>query len=279
MNDTMIDSGRHPLSGGCPPDWASGWGEDRFGVFTTFTVGDVSQTMRWIPPGRFRMGSAKDEPERNDSEGPQHEVTIAQGFWLFDTACTQKMWMAVMDDNPARFQDDVRNPVERVSWNDAHAFLARINERIPGLALTLPSEAQWEYACRAGTTTPFSFGATITPDQVNYNGKFPYLGGVKGVYRQETVPVGRLPPNPWGLYEMHGNVSEWCADAAHSNYDGAPIDGTAWTESERAADAMRVLRGGSWSDDARAARSACRLWLRPDVRYDDLDFRCACVQP
>ena len=128
-------------------------------------------------------------------------------------------------------------------------FLATLNDLVPGLAAVLPSEAQWEYACRAGTTTPFSFGETITPEQVNYNGNYPYRGGTKGLYRQETVPVGSLPANPWGLYEMHGNVWEWCAEAWHHSYEGAPFDGSAWVEadvSRPACCAAALVRRREW---------------------------------
>ncbi|MCB1768240.1 MAG: formylglycine-generating enzyme family protein, partial [Candidatus Competibacteraceae bacterium] len=199
--------------------------------------------MRWIEPGVFQMGSPENEPERLSDEGPQHPVTIGQGFWLFDTACTQALWEAVMGKSPSRFKGDDR-PVENVRWNDCQDFIKRLNERLSGLDPTLPSEAQWEYACRAGTTTPFSFGDNITPEQVNYNSNYPYAGGKKGRYRQETVPVASLPPNPWGLYEMHGNVWEWCQDHWHDNYRGTPGNGSAWEDRDVGAD--RVLRGGSW---------------------------------
>lgn len=144
-------------------------GSDRFGLWSEIAIESsqgepVIQCLRWIPPGRFWMGSPKDEPERWDDEGPQHRVTISQGFWLFDTACTQVLWQAVMGSNPSAFKGADR-PVETVSWNDCQDFLKRLNERLPGLDLSLPTEAQWEYACRAGTTTPFSFGANITPER------------------------------------------------------------------------------------------------------------------
>jgi formylglycine-generating enzyme required for sulfatase activity len=222
------------------------------------------------------MGSPKDEPERSNDEGPQHPVTIGQGFWLFDTACAQALWEAVMGENPIRFKGEDRRPAENVSWNDCQTFLKQLNERLPGLDLSLPSEAQWEYACRAGTTTPFSFGANITPDQVNYNGHYPYAGGKKGLYRQQTVPVASLPPNPWGLYEMHGNIYEWTQDHWHGNYGGAPTDGSAWVDSD--ASANRVLRGGYWGNAARVVRAAYRLALHPDGRYRSHGFRCARVR-
>ncbi len=275
-----FDPLRQALAEGHPPDWASGWGEDRHGVFVEFTLGEVTQRLRWIPAGWFMMGSPEDEPERDEDEGPQHEVIFKQGFWLFDTACTQALWQAVMGENPSHFKGERNLPVERVSWNDVQTFLSRINERIPGLELTLPSEAQWEYACRAETTTPFSFGDNITPKQVNYDGNLPYIGGAKGEYREKTVPVATLPSNPWGFYEMHGNVWEWCADEWHDSYQGAPNDDRAWMTAESRPDGVRrVVRGGSWNDNARNARSAFRYWGPPDVRYDALGFRCSRVHP
>ncbi len=262
------------------PAWADALGRDRFGLWTAITVEPedggppVTQRLRWIPPGRFLMGSPEDEPERSDNEGPQHEVTLSRGYWLFDTACPQALWRAVMDKNPSHFKDDARLPVDSVGWQDVQGFLSRINARAPGLDLSLPTEAQWEHACRAGTATPFSFGATITPEQVNYDGNFPYAGGAKGLYRKRTVPVGSLPPNPWGLHEMHGNVWEWCADGKR-DYTAQPETDPRGPES---ADAERVLRGGSWNYDARYARAAFRLRFHPDDRYGSIGFRCARVQ-
>lgn len=260
---------------GQPPSWADDWGTDKYGHWVTFSVEGVTQKMRWIEPGAFLMGSPADESERSESEGPQHLVMIHQGFWLFDTTCTQALWEAVIGENPSWFKG-AKRPVENVSWNDCQTFLKQINESLSGLDLTLPSEARWEYACRAGTTTPFSFGVTITPEQVNYNGNNPYVGGNKGLYRQETVPVASLPPNPWGLYEMHGNVREWCQDHWHSNYRGAPNDGSAWEG--RDAGANRVLRGGSWFHVASLVRAAVRIARHPDFRRSDIGFRCARVR-
>ena len=263
-----------------PPLWADDWGTDEHGHWVTFSITDqqgnkITQRMRWIAPGTFLMGSPENEPERFGDEGPQHQVTISQGFWLFDTACTQALWQAVMGSNPSRFNGADR-PVENVSWNNCQDFLKKLNERLPGLDLSLPTEAQWEYACRAGTTTPFSFGANITPEQVNYDGNYPYAGGQKGLYRQETVPVASLPPNRWGLYEMHGNVLEWTQDHWHDNYRGAPTNGSAWVDA--GAGANRVIRGGSWNDYARGVRAAYRYWLDPGDRNFNLGFRCARVQ-
>ncbi len=265
---------------GQPPPWADkeGWGTDEYGHWVTFSVENkqgskVTQKMRWIEPGTFLMGSPENEPERVDWDGPQHSVTISRGFWLFDTACTQALWEAVMGDNPSRFKG-AKHPVETVSWYQCQDFLQRLNQRLPGLDLVLPSEAQWEYACRAGTTTPFSFGSNITPEQVNYNGNFPYADGETGRDRQETVPVASLPPNPWGLYEMHGNLWEWCRDGRRDYGKESVVDPLGPVDDG----GDPVLRGGSWVYDARFVRAACRSWGRPDLRSYDFGFRCARVQ-
>jgi sulfatase modifying factor 1 len=161
-----------------PPSFASAWGDDAFGLWAEFRKEtldgeSVVQNFRWIEPGAFLMGSPVDEPERLDSEGPQHEVTISHGFWLADTACTQALWQAVMGDNPSYFKDDPQQPVEQVSWHRVQNFLRELEKLLPGCRADLLSEAEWEYACRAGTTTPFSFGANINPQQVNYVGDDP----------------------------------------------------------------------------------------------------------
>jgi sulfatase modifying factor 1 len=246
-----------------------GVGVDEFGLYAEFSVKGVSQRCRWIAPGTFPMGSPPDEPSRSDDE-TLHEVTLSRGYWLADTACTQALWQAVMGENPSFFQDDPAQPVEQVSWEVVHTFLDRLNALVPGLDAGLPSEAQWEYACRAGTTAPFSFGRNITPEQVNYHGNYPYAGAEKGLYRERTVAVGSLPPNPWGLYEMHGNVWEWCADWHGPYPDGSQIDPAGPPDGS-----WRVLRGGSWRDDARLCRSAFRSGYPPDEAYHNIGFRLA----
>jgi len=262
------------------PSWAEAWGWDDYGAWAQFSVqaadgGQATQRLRWIEPGSFTMGSPPDEPERYADEGPQHPVRFAEGFWLFETACTQALWQVVMGGNPSRFKGAER-PVEQLSWDDAQRFIAALNARVPGLALGLPSEAQWEYACRAGTTTPFAFGANVVPEQVNYEGDHPYVGGAKGLDRGETVPTKSLPPNLWGLYEMHGNVWEWVQDRWHVDYRGAPGDGSVWESSN--AGAGRVIRGGSWRGTARRCRCASRVQYAPEDCGDVLGFRCARVQ-
>ncbi len=257
-----------------PPTWASEWEEDaEWGLAATLNLNGVRQTFRWIQPGTFLMGSPEDERQRNAERETQHEVTLTRGYWLADTACTQALWQAVMGDNPSEFKDDPANPanpVERVSWDDVQTFLDRLNELVPGLVADLPSEAQWENACRAGTTTPFSFGDNITPAQVNYNGEFPYADGKKGQFRERTVPVKSLPPNPWGLYEMHGNVWEWCADWFGNYPQGPQIDPSGPPEG-----VGRVLRGGSWFSFGRYCRAADRGRRVPGYRDDSIGFRLA----
>lgn len=238
------------------PPWASASGSDEYGRFVEIAVGGLSQRFRWLEQGSFAMGSPTSERERSDDE-VQHPVTLSRGFWLADTACTQALWQAVTGANPSQFTDDPRNPAENVTWDDVQAFIAELNRRLPGLQARLPSEAEWEYACRAGTKTPFSFGENITPEQVNYDGNHPYVGGEKGEYRQRTVPVGSLPPNAWGLYEMHGNVREWCADWYAAYPTGDQLD----PQGPQTGD-IRVLRGGSWADMGRRVRSATRSWIK-----------------
>jgi formylglycine-generating enzyme required for sulfatase activity len=252
-----------------PADWASAWGEDEYGLWLALDFRGARQVFRWIAPGSFLMGSPKDEPERGSNE-TQHPVTLTQGYWLADTACTQALWQAVMGENPSRFQDDQDNPVEKVSWNEVQGFLQRLNTAVPGLNAVLPTEAQWEYACRAGTATPFAFGANITPEQVNYDGNYPYADGAKGLYRQKTVPVRALPCNDWGLYQMHGNVWEWCRDWYGDYPAGEAIDPLGLEQGER-----RVLRGGSWIYDGGDARSAYRIRYEPDIRHVYIGFRLA----
>ena len=174
-----------------PANWAVEWGEDGFGLFMVLEVKGVQQRFRWLLPGTFLMGSPEGEPERWNGE-TLHRVTLSQGFWLADTACTQALWQAVTGENPSSFNEDGNNPVENVSWHDAQAFNLKLNSLFPELAARLPTEAEWEYACRAGTVTPFSFGENITPEQVNYNGNHPYNNGPKGLYQGKNR-AGKIP--------------------------------------------------------------------------------------
>ncbi|WP_427501027.1 formylglycine-generating enzyme family protein [Methylomonas sp. MED-D] len=268
----MTDPARFPDP--FPPPFASAWGDDRFGLWAAIEVdggdvGIVTQMFRWIEPGTFLMGSPDGELERSSDEGPQHPVTISQGFWLADTACTQALWLAVMGNNPSAFNDDPNRPVERVSWLDVQTFLEKLQALLPDCQVDLPSEAEWEYACRAGTATPFSFGANITPSQVNYAGHYPYAGGEPGEYRKRTVPVKTLPANPWGLYEMHGNVYEWCKDGRREYSAQAQTDPLGPTGQDQS----RVIRGGSWGGIAWGSRSAIRNALQPGSASSHLGFR------
>ncbi|MBC8553284.1 MAG: formylglycine-generating enzyme family protein, partial [Candidatus Brocadiales bacterium] len=206
----------------------------------------------WINPGRFSMGSPSNE-ENRDSDESQHTVKITQGFWLGKYEITQGEWKKVMGSNPSKFKNCGKNcPVEQISWEDVQEYIKKMNRQGNG-KFRLPTEAEWEYAARAGTSTPFSFGATIRPDQVNYDGNYPYGKAAKGKYRKKTVRVGSLPANAWGLHEMHGNVWEWVED-----WYGDYPTGTVTNPRGPASGSFRVPRGGSWSNNAGYCRSACR---------------------
>ncbi len=242
------------------PAWACDWGRDRYGHFARIDVAGVRQTLRWIPPGCFLMGSPEDERDRFDDEGPQHQVTLTRGFWLSDTACTQALWLAVLGgENPSRFSGDPERPVEKVSWNEVTGrFLPGLQRRLGAeVEAVLPTEAEWEYACRAGTKTAYSFGEAFEPSRANVNSK-------------ETVPVKAYPPNPWGLYQMHGNVREWCADDGRP-YGAGPVTDPAGDR----AGAGRALRGGAWRSVPGGARSAFRGGSRRGDRFDSTGFRFA----
>jgi formylglycine-generating enzyme required for sulfatase activity len=264
---------RYPLR--FPPPFADAWGDDRFGLWADWRIGEsdaLVQRLRWIEPGSFQMGSPESEPEREVREGPQHLVTLTHGFWLADTACTQNWWAAILAKNPSGFSGNGSLPVEQVSWDDVQEFLSRIHKLLPeGCEAVLPTEAEWEYACRAGTMTPFSFGKQIHTTVVNYDGNYPYAGGARGKCRAKTVPVKRLPPNPWGLYEMHGNVWEWCADPLRAYSAEPQIDPRGQDE----LGAQRAIRGGSWLINAGRARSTYRRAIGPGSRGDNLGFRFA----
>ena len=266
---------------------AATWGYTE--LLTRETGEEIGLDMVAIPGGSFRMGAPKSEPESMDEERPQHEVTL-QPFYLGRYAVTQVQWREVagyhpinpidqdLDPEPSRFKGDNR-PVERVSWDDAQEFCRRLSAKT-GKTYRLPRGAEWEYACRAGTTTPFHFGETITTELVNYDGTYTYNNGSKGEYRKATVDVGCFPANDWGLHEMHGNVWEWCEDGWHiTTYMGmsAPVDGSAWSEADQTAE--KLLRGGSWSYAPRYCRSAVRLNYSRDFRVSVVGFRVCCIPP
>jgi formylglycine-generating enzyme required for sulfatase activity len=233
---------------------------------------DLNLEMVYIPGGKFMMGD-----DERDSEKPIHEVTI-QPFYLGKYAVTQEQYEAVMGKNPCGFKG-AKRPVEIMSWHDAVEFCQKLSKKT-GKEYRLPREAEWEYACRAGTTTPFHFGATITPDLVNYDGNYPYGKPVMRLYtiptREEITEVGTFPPNAFGLYDMHGNVWEWCSDRWHENYEQAPPDGSSW---EIGTDDKRVQRGGSWYKDAVDCRSANRGRNSAGAFFRDYGFRVALVLP
>ncbi|NER38650.1 MAG: formylglycine-generating enzyme family protein [Oscillatoria sp. SIO1A7] len=222
-----------------------------------------------IPGGTFMMGSPDSEKDSDSDEKPQHRLRVP-GFFMGKYQVTQAQWQAVMGNNPSYFKGEDL-PVELITWYNAEKFCKELSQKT-GRAYRLPSEAEWEYACRAGTTRPFHFGATITTDLANYNGNYTYEREPRGKYREQTTPVGSFPANAFGLYDMHGNVWEWCQDAWHDNYQGAPTDGTARVANKQSGD-LRILRGGSWFSLPGHCRGACRNDNGPIFRRWDSGFR------
>jgi formylglycine-generating enzyme required for sulfatase activity len=226
----------------------------------TIAISDrIPLEMIAIPNGKFWMGSP--DGEGSDDEKPRHKVTIAP-FFMSKTPITQAQYQALMNKNPSSFKGEKR-PVEKVSWWDAIAFCEMLSKQCDR-KITLPSEAQWEYACRAGTETPFYFGQTISTEQANHS-----------FNKSSTSDVGIFPANKFGLYDMHGNVWEWCLDHWHGNYKGAPIDGSAWLTNDK--NASRLLRGGSWFNYPDRCRSAYRARNSPDDLHNGISFRVVCV--
>ncbi|MEM8637712.1 MAG: SUMF1/EgtB/PvdO family nonheme iron enzyme [Cyanobacteria bacterium P01_G01_bin.54] len=242
-----------------------------------FDLGNgVTLEMVAISGGTFIMGAPESEAESRDRERPQHEVTVP-AFWMGKYEVTQAQYEAVVGENPAQFRGSNR-PVEKVSWNKAQTFCQKLSTQT-GQKFRLPSEAEWEYACRAGTTTPFYSGETITTDQANYDGNSTYGNEPKGKYREQTTDVGSFPPNAWGLYDLHGNVWEWCEDVVHESYEGAPTDGSAWLAGYENDNRFPVLRGGSWLDFPGACRSAFRFFYSRDLSVGNVGFRIVCDPP
>jgi formylglycine-generating enzyme required for sulfatase activity len=271
-------------------------------VFHEELGGAERLTMVRIPAGSFRMGSAEQEPGRHANEGPLHTVSLAE-FLIGQTPITQAQWRAVarwqerpgerwgreLNPKPAKFQGEEarllagagemntdERPVERVSWEDAIEFCSRLSQRTKR-NYTLPSEAQWEYACRAGSSTSFHFGPTLTPELANYDGNYVYGNGPKGTYREQTIDVASFPANGWGLHDMHGSVWEWCEDHWHESYNFAPGDDQPWLIPAAAADELRLLRGGSWYGLPRFCRSAYRYYHPPGARNIYFGFRVCCL--
>ncbi|MFA5258000.1 MAG: SUMF1/EgtB/PvdO family nonheme iron enzyme, partial [Opitutales bacterium] len=240
-------------------------------------VPDCGIEMVWITAGTFLMGSPEDEAERSSDE-TQHSVTISKGYWLGKYVVTQAQWQAVMGNNPSFFSGAGGNaPVEQISWDDAMEFCRKLTEkeraaeRIPlGYEYSLPTEAQWEYACRAGTKTPFHYGSSLDSGMANFDGDKPYGNGAKGEARGKTSTVGLFKPNAWGLYDMHGNVWEWCID-----WFGDYPPGSATDPVGLATGTSRSFRGGCWFYGANYCRSAFRNRGSPDIRFSDLGFRLA----
>jgi formylglycine-generating enzyme required for sulfatase activity/uncharacterized caspase-like protein len=229
----------------------------------------ITLDMVQIPGGSFKMGSPESEKGRSQNESPQHEVNVP-GFSMGKFVVTQEQYQQIMGKNPSSFSG-AKRPVEKVSWNDAVEFCQKLSQQT-GREYRLPSEAEWEYACRGGTTTPFHFGETITTDLANYNGTYTYASEPKGKNLQETTDVGSFPPNAFGLYDMHGNVWEWCQDDWHDNYSNAPKDGSVWTSQSGI---TKLLRGGSWSSDPGYCRSAFRYNYGLDLS-NAIGFRVVC---
>jgi formylglycine-generating enzyme required for sulfatase activity len=246
--------------------------QGRAEFFTEDLGNNVVLEMVAIPGGKFFMGSPENESERSSDESPQHTVTI-QPFFMGKFPVTQSQWAAVaalgkvnidLDSKPSNFKG-ANLPVEQVSWDNAVEFCARLSNQT-GKTYHLPSEAEWEYACRAGTTTPFYFGETITTDLANY-----------GEYYQQTTDVGKFPANPFGLFDMHGNTWEWCQDEWHKNYNNAPADGSVWM-SGNYSQHRRLLRGGTWYLNAWDCRSANRSSSARANRFSYVGFRVVVVR-
>jgi len=245
---------------------------------------NLGDTNKWayIPPGTFTMGSPNSEVDRQSNEGPQTEVTLTKGFWLGRYEVTQREYLAVAGTNPSYYTGDLDRPVERVSWHDATNYCARLTAqeqgagRLPGgWEYRLPTEAQWEYACRAGTTTRFSYGDDLNyyGDDLNYSRLTNYGWYIGNASR--THRVGEKLPNPWGLYDMHGNVWEWCLD----DWCAGSLPGGSVTDPQGpSSGSSRVDRGGGWSGVGQYCRSANRNRDSPSVTAGNLGFRVALVQ-
>ena len=244
---------------------------------------DIELEMVAIPAGTFTMGSPRSESGHDQDEGPQHQVNVP-AFLMGKYAITQAQWKAVaalpqvnrgLKPDPSHFKGS-HHPVEQVSWLETVEFCDRLS-RHTERDYRLPSEAEWEYACCAGTITPFYCGKTISTELANYYGESTYNNGPKGVNRQKTTPVGSFPANAFGLYDMHGNVWEWCLDHWHETYEGAPTDGSIWLSEND--NGYRILRGGSWGFNPEVCRSAYRGRYDPGLRNGNIGFRVVLPAP
>jgi formylglycine-generating enzyme len=249
------------LSGSIVPDWKQD--EKKPPKNLTNSIG---MKFVWIPAGTFMMGSPKEEKERGKDES-QHKVTLTKGFYMGVYTVTQEQWKEIMGNNPSRFKGEKKLPVERVSWDDCQEFIKKLRDK-DKKPYRLPTEAEWEYACRAGTTTPFHFGKTISTGQANYYGEAVYGDGKEGVYREKTTPVGSFPANAWGLHDMHGNVFQWCQDW-YGDYPQKDVVDPTGAEKGR----FRVLRGSSWFVNPVDCRSAFRDRNEPGGRYVGIGCR------
>lgn len=245
--------------------------------YFTEHVNGIGIDMVSIAGGRFVMESLSAEADRNERESPQPNHVSLPSFFMSRFAVTQAQWRAVaqlppvqenLDPDPANFKGDQR-PVEQVSWDDAQEFCRRLSQAT-GKAYQLPREAAWEYACRAGSTTPFAFGATLSADIANYDGNYVYANGKQGLRRQKTTPVGTFAPNAWGLYDMHGNIWEWCEDSWHGGYNDAPTGDPACIDNSSE---FKILHGGSWNDIPWSCRSANRYYFSRGLRLNLIGFR------
>jgi formylglycine-generating enzyme required for sulfatase activity len=234
----------------------------------------IDYKMVYIAPGTFMMGSSVRQAER-DADETRHRVTLTKGFYMGATEVTQGQWATVMGINPSVLQNGGDHlPVDNISWNAVQEFVRRLNAEEGTTGYRLPTEAEWEYAARAGTTTPFAFGDCLAADQANHNGNYPLKGCAKGLWRQKTVAVGSFSPNAWGLHDMHGNVWEWCQDWYGKYPTGAVTDPKGPTAGE-----YRVVRGGSWGSFARGCRSANRYSGVPAFRSNVLGLRLCMSLP
>ncbi len=230
-----------------------------------------------IPAGEFLMGSPPTEPSRQDQEGPQRSIQVPS-FYIGAYAITQQQYEAVMGNNPSYFADDqvedgTNLPVEQITWQEADLFCQQLSE-LTKRTYRLPTEAEWEYACRAGTTTPFCFGDTLTTEIANFFADFSFTENFEENYRNIPVAADSFWPNAFGLYNMHGNVHEWCSDDYHDSYNGAPSDANQWVSNK--ANASKVMRGGSWFNDTPVCRSAARDKNTQEGRSNSFGFRVVC---